>query len=74
MSSGHICRSSGIDTVYKPGRGTPATRVRSTLGEPEKRVYISEWKKRKDRKKRNELRGRGRETPKINHAVLKESR
>ena len=69
MSSGYICLSSGIPTVYKSGRGTPATRLRSTLGTPSKRAYTSEWKKRKDRMRETE---KVRKTTKINHALLKE--
>ena len=45
------CLSSGVETVYKRSRGTPATRVRSTLARPCERCYISKWKKRKDRKR-----------------------
>ena len=44
------CLSSGVNTVYKRSRGTPITRVRSTLGKPGPRCYVSEWKRRKVRR------------------------
>jgi len=44
------CLSSGVNTVYKRSRGTPITRVRSTIGKHGSRCYVSEWKKRKIRR------------------------
>jgi hypothetical protein len=45
------CLSSGVNTVYKHSRGTPITSVRNTLAKPRKRSYVSEWRRRKDRRR-----------------------
>ena len=68
MSSGYRCLSSGVETNYKKGRGTPATRVRTTLAKPTERSYKSKWAIRKERNRKN---GRGKFTPQVNHSKLR---